>query len=198
MSLGLHALLAAIAALIVLGGPLKLPEKVDITVLEQPKAAAAPDISQAKPKQAPPKESPRAIYGLSRKALTANDGEVLKAGNTVAKVPDEEKLKPGDADSLPTPTDEYLVTRMPELASEARIPYPSEAQKKGVEGPVVMDILIDQDGAVREAKLVSGPGSGLNEMALAAVRNFKFKPALLQDKPVAVRIRYAYRFVLQR
>ncbi len=167
-------------------------------MLEQPKAAAAPDISQAKPKAAPPKEKPRAVYGVSRKAITSNDGEVLKAGNTVAKAPDTEVLKPGDADSLPTPTDEYLVTRMPELASEARIPYPPEAQKKGVEGPVVMDILIDCQGVVREASLVSGPGSGLNEAALAAVRNFKFKPALLQDKPVAVRIRYAYRFVLQK
>ena len=194
----MHALLVAMVALIVLGGPLKLPTKVDITVLEQPKPQAVPDISQAKPKEAPPKDKPRAVYGLSRKALTADDGEVVKAGNTVAKAPDQEKLLPSDADSLPTPTDEYLVTRMPELASEARIPYPPEAQKKGVEGPVVMDILIDQNGAVRDATLVSGPGAGLNELALAAVHNFKFKPALLQDKPVAVRIRYAYRFVLQK
>ncbi|MBI3557123.1 MAG: energy transducer TonB [Deltaproteobacteria bacterium] len=158
---------------------------------ESPEAHAAPPHAGAH-------EHFRAVYGLSRKAITSNDGEILKAGNTVAKAPDEEVLKPGDADSLPTPTDEYLVTRMPELASEARIPYPPEAQKKNVEGPVVMDILIDQAGAVRDAKLVSGPGAGLNEAALTAVRNFKFKPALLQDKPVAVRIRYAYRFVLQK
>ena len=61
-----------------------------------------------------------------------------------------------------------------------------------------MDILIDATGHVRDAKLLQGPDESLNQAALAAVRGFVFKPAMVQDKPVAVRIRYAYRFVLER
>jgi protein TonB len=87
---------------------------------------------------------------------------------------------------------------MPELKSEFRIPYPPEAKQKGIQGAVVMDILIDAQGTVRDAKLIEGPGSGLNEAALEAVKKFKFSPAFMQDKPVAVKIRYAYRFILER
>src|SRR5262249_5547017 len=148
-----------------------------------------------KPKEEPKK--PRAVYGASRKSVTSEEGIDVKAGNTVAKAPDEEKLRPEDADSLPIPTDEYLVTQMPQLASEVRVPYPEEARKRGVQGAVVMDILIDAAGKVREATLVSGPASGLDEAALSAVRGFQFKPARMQDQAVAVRIRYAYRFVLE-
>lgn len=124
--------------------------------------------------------------------------EEVKAGNTLAKTPDQEKLRPEDADSLPVPTEEYLVTEMPKLAQEVRVAYPPDARQKGIEGPVVMDLLIDATGRVRDAKLLQGPDESLNQAALVAVRGFVFKPAMVQDKAVAVRIRYAYRFVLER
>jgi protein TonB len=175
-------------------------ENLDITVLENPKTETkAISVSKPEPKKNTPK--PRAVFGISRKALTAPDdsgAEEVKAGNTVAKTPDQEKLKPEDADSLPVPTEEYLVSSMPKLAEEVRVPYPPEARRKGIEGPVVMDLLIDATGHVREATLLQGPDESLNQAALAAVKGFRFTPALVQDKPVAVRIRYAYRFVLER
>lgn len=180
--------------------PSHRPESVDITVIENPRTEVKPmSIAKPEPKKDIPK--PRAVFGISRKALTSpNDSaaETVKAGNTVAKTPDQEKLKQEDADSLPIPTEEYLVTSMPKLSQEVRVPYPLEARKKGVEGPVVMDLLIDATGHVREATLLQGPDESLNQAALAAVKGFLFRPAQVQDKPVAVRIRYAYRFVLER
>jgi TonB family protein len=179
----------------------RAPEQVDISVIESPKQAPQA-LSLSKPE--PPKKEekkPRAVFGVSRNAVTAPDdrsAEDVKAGNTVAKAPDQEKLKPEDADSLPVPSEEYLVTQMPELAQEVRVPYPPEARQKGIEGAVVMDILIDASGKVREARLIQGPDESLNQAALTAVKGFVFKPARVQDKPVAVRIRYAYRFVLER
>jgi protein TonB len=176
-------------------------ESLDITVIETPKAAPNPlNISKPQPKKEAPK--PRAVFGASRKSITAAPQDTSapegKAGNTVAKAPDQERLRPEDADSLPIPTEEYLVSEMPSLAQEVRIPYPPEAKQKGIEGPVVMDILIDTQGRVRDAKLLQGPDESLNQAALTAVRGFVFKPARVEDKPVAVRIRYAYRFVLER
>lgn len=116
----------------------------------------------------------------------------------MAKEVDSKTLRPGEDEALPIPADEFLVTAMPELQSEIRIPYPPEAREKRIQGAVIMELLIDSQGVVREAKLVSGPGAGLNEAALNAVRSFKFKPARIQEQSVAVRIRYAYRFVLER
>lgn len=180
-------------------------QNVDIEVVAPPEKMPAQQTqirTQTAPEKPKPKVAqPRAVFGVSRKAVEseAPDAVAAKQGNTVAKAPDNDKLRPEDADSLPVPADEYLVTRMPVLKNPVRIPYPAEARQKNIEGAVIMDILVDDKGKVREAKLVSGPGAGLNEAALAAVRGFEFEPALIDNKPVAVRIpRYAYRFVLDR
>lgn len=161
--------------------------------LEPPKAEPV--------KPVPPPPDSKKVFGVSRKALTATTTDSstaeVKAGNTVAKEMDNLKLDPNDADSLPIPADEFLVTSMPVLVSEVRIPYPEEAKKAGIEGPVVMDLLIDEQGKVRQVTVIKGPGFGLNDAALAAIKNFQFRPARIKDQSVAVKIRYTYRFVLE-
>lgn len=164
--------------------------------VEAPAAAKIPDIFKPRPKQ---EQLPKAhaVFGISRKAVHSDEGLDVKTGNTVAKAPDDKKLAPDDPDALPIPVDEVLVSRMPRLRDEVRIPYPPDAKKAKIQGAVMMELLIDAAGSVREVKLLQGPGAGLNEAALQAVKGFRFEPALIQDKPVAVRIRYAYRFVLE-
>ncbi len=178
-----------------------LVDTVDFTVIERPAPATPVSVAPPPPlARAKPKREARAVFGISKKTLVAAGADssvAVKPGNTIAKKQDTEALRPEDEDALPTPADEFLVSQMPTLADEIRIPYPTLARKNGVEGAVVMDILVDNAGAVRDAKLVSGPGSGLDEAALEAVKRFKFKPAIIDGKPVAVRIRYAYRFVLE-
>lgn len=179
--------------------------KINIEVFENPKVAPKtlnlepPKIEKIKPPPPPPET--KQVFGVSRKALTTNDSSgsaaEVKLGNTVAKEQDNLKLDPNDADSLPIPADDYLVSSMPQLLTEMRIPYPEEAKKAGIEGPVVMDLLIDDQGSVRQVNLIKGPGFGLNEAALAAIKNFKFRPARIQDQPVAVKIKYTYRFILE-
>lgn len=199
-SLGAHALVLAVAGGIVLMPRAPRIENVVIDMVEAPPAPQAP-ILQLTP--SPPREVPppaKAVFGQSRRAVTVDavDAPSLKAGNTIAKTPDQEVLQADDPDSLPIPIAEYLVTRMPRLAQEIRIPYPEAARRQGVEGAVVFNLLIDASGVVREAALLEGPGFGLNEAALGAIRSFKFLPAEVEGKPVAVKIRYAYRFVLER
>jgi protein TonB len=174
--------------------------QVEIAVIDAPAQAKAVNISARPEPKKEPKKAPRAVFGQSRKAITSEAPEAVesKAGNTLAKDPDKDLLKPEDPDSLPVPTEEYMVTQMPELAQEVRIPYPSEAKRKGAEGAVVMDLLIDSSGKVRDAQLVQGPEGSLNAAAMQAIHGFLFKPARIQDKAVAVKIRYAYRFVLER
>jgi protein TonB len=180
---------------------------VEFEVIENPRRAPEGVLPVTVRRPAAPKppeeEGRRAVFGISKKALTEDSvpGEPaveVKTGNTLAVAPDERKLEPGDAESLPIPTEEYLVTEMPRLLAEVRIPYPEAARSKGIEGPVAIDLLIDAEGAVRDATLLSGPGGGLNEAALEAVRGVRFRPARIGEKAVPVRIRYVYRFVLER
>lgn len=187
-------------------------EITEFTVYENPVVAKNPSVTpiaplnlnQPKPPREPvPAVESRAVFGLSKNAVTddsaAGDDSMVsvKKGNTLAVAPDDKKLTDEDADSLPIPTDDYLVTSMASIVEQFQIPYPEEARRKSIEGPVAMDLLIDAQGNVREASLIRGPGYGLNEAALEAVRKFKFKPARVKDTPVAVRIRYTYRFVLE-
>jgi protein TonB len=179
----------------------KQTENIDFEVIERPAVAPAQLNlqDQSAPTPAPP--ATQKVFGASRKSLrneNANESNVdVKAGNTVATTPDNAKLNSDDADSLPIPTDEYLISKMPSIAAEMRIPYPPEAAQKKIEGKVVMELLIDASGKVREARLLSGPGGGLNEAALAAIQNFRFRPAEVEGQPVAVRIPFTYNFVLE-
>jgi TonB family protein len=81
--------------------------------------------------------------------------------------------------------------------NEVRVPYPTEARARGIQGNVVFEILISSDGRVREMKVISSPDPVLTNAAQSAVSAFKFRPARMADKPVAIRIRYTYRFLLQ-
>jgi TonB family protein len=172
-----------------------LSHDVEITLVDVPKPAPqAVEISKPKPK---PQVVPRQIFGASRKSDTSQEGLDIKQGNTVAKAPDNDKLLPSDADSIPIPTEDYLVTAMPQLEREVVIPYPPAVKKRGVQGAVIMDLIIDSAGRVRKADLVEGPDPELNSAAVNAALGFKFRPAMVQNKPVAVKIRYAYKFVIR-
>jgi TonB family protein len=140
------------------------------------------------------------VSGISRQAVQSTTNQVVtKQGNTLAKEADSETLNEDDPNALPSAVEEFLVGQMPTLASEVRVEYPTEAKKKGIQGVVVMDLLIDDNGRVRDVVFIEGPGYGMNEAALSAVRGFRFHPATSEEgKPVAVRIRYGYRFVLER
>lgn len=172
-------------------------EEVPFEVIEAPRVAPMPLAPTSQPK--PKAYQPRAVFGLSRKAITSSDASApeAKAGNTLAKTPDDTKLRDSDADSLPIPTDDYLVSQMPVLVGDFRVPYPSDAKKAGVQGAVLMDLLIDAEGRVRQAQVMKPLFPSLDAAALEAAKRLIFKPARVSEQNVAVRIRYAYRFVLE-
>ena len=65
--------------------------------------------------------------------------------------------------------------------------YSEEARKAKYQGTVVLQAVITPDGRAIEIQIVKGPGLGLEEKAVEAVRQWRFKPALgPTGKPVAV------------
>lgn len=106
----------------------------------------------------------------------------------------EGSTQPGDSEV--SPADWSEVTKFPKVVKEFKSQYPAEAKKAGVDGPVVLDVLIDAKGKVRKVTIVKGPGYGLNESAIEALKQFEFFPAQKGANSVAVKIRYTYRFKL--
>lgn len=73
--------------------------------------------------------------------------------------------------------------------------YPKDAAAARIEGDVVCEILIDVGGNVTEARVLSGPPE-LHSAALAAVRQWIFKPTLLNGRLVRVTGGITFRFTL--
>jgi TonB family protein len=192
----LHGFIALAVFGLFMNSKLILKKDLDIDVIENPKRSAEA-VQITAPKTILKKEKAREVFGVNRKSLTSDQGETTKLGNTLAKNLDSLKLNPNDPDSLPIPGEDYLISKMPVLKAEVRIPYPADSKQKGIQGAVVMDILIDAFGKVRQVILVDGPAPDLNDAAVKATKSFEFSPAYIQHNPVAVRIRYAYRFVLE-
>ncbi len=63
--------------------------------------------------------------------------------------------------------------------------YPAAARDMRIQGSVILSVLISHTGDVDEIKVVAGP-SALIPPALKAVRQWKYKPYLLQGEPVEV------------
>ncbi|HEY6230208.1 MAG TPA: TonB family protein [Pyrinomonadaceae bacterium] len=61
--------------------------------------------------------------------------------------------------------------------------YPAEARAVGAEGVVVIQVTVDEQGNVTEARALSGPKM-LHEVSLNAARQAKFSPTLLSGEPV--------------
>jgi TonB family protein len=84
----------------------------------------------------------------------------------------------------------------PVLTEVASPDYTAEAKKKKIEGQVTLSIVIDRKGDVVEAKVVKGLGYGLDENAILAVKEYKYKPAMKNDEPVAVRTQVTVDFYI--
>jgi len=76
--------------------------------------------------------------------------------------------------------------------------YPKGARQRGEQGGVVLEIHVDADGAVSEAKVVVSSGfAELDEAAVKAAQKAKFRPAKSGGKPVASTARLKLDFKLK-
>jgi len=95
------------------------------------------------------------------------------------------------------PDDFVDVEVMPEMIYQVQPEYPAEAKAQGIEGAVWIKALVDTVGNAIKAMVAKSSGSkALDEAALVAAKEFRFKPALKDNKPVAVWVTFKVDFVL--
>ncbi len=82
------------------------------------------------------------------------------------------------------------------LISSVPPSYPALARTQHVAGDVRIDALIEANGRVSAMKVVFGP-SLLHQAAMDALRQWKYQPALLDGKPVAMHLTVTLQFRLQ-
>lgn len=100
----------------------------------------------------------------------------------------------GDGDSLLGEVEDVVMTEDavdegPRPVSRMPPKYPERARKKGISGRVELSLLISAAGAVQDARVLSATPVGIfEEAALAAVRGWRFQPAMYEGRPVAIRV----------
>ena len=86
----------------------------------------------------------------------------------------------------------------PVAMTPIRPKYPEIAQEAGIEGVVVVQAFIDEKGRVKETLILKGvPNTGLDEAAMQAIRNTRFRPAKQRERAVGVWISIPVNFRLK-
>ncbi len=133
---------------------------------------------------------------IEKKEVVVNS---VKASETIQETEKEvvevEEEVPVEIEYVP----QHKISVVPEIPTKAilsKIEYPKMAMKQGIEGVVYLELFIDEAGNIRKVNVLKDPGYGFADAAIAALEGITCKPALMNEKPVAVRFRYPIRFVL--
>jgi protein TonB len=217
VSIGAHLLVGAVLALVPQD---KLREVVAITLGDEPEkkkpeppkppehhdapkprsmgnhaphhvAAAAPVPEAANANQAPAFTD----IGLALDSSSA-DGIAVNIAQPAAVVARPEPVKPKVlvAHHDPTECTEELVKARP--LSMIKPAYTDDARRARVEGRIRIELMVNENGDVTDARILSGLGHGLDEAALAAARRLHFAPATRCKRPVAAPFIIGMRFAL--
>ena len=76
----------------------------------------------------------------------------------------------------------------PELISRVDPAYPSAVRQQRLKGTVVMKCIIDSAGAVSDVVVSESPSQVLSDLAVPAVRQWRYKPAYCKDQEVPVSV----------
>ena len=85
----------------------------------------------------------------------------------------------------------------PSLQREVKPVYTEEGRRRSVEGDVVMEVVVRADGSTGAVRVLQGLGSGLDQRAIDAVRQWRFVPARRYGTPVDVLVEIAVEFRLR-
>jgi TonB family protein len=104
----------------------------------------------------------------------------------------QEKTDPADKQKEP----ERKIIK-PKLVKKVDPVYPDEAKKAGLEGSVVLEGATDEKGKVVRVKVLRGEHEILNSAAIAALKQWEYKPFIINGKPIPVEFTTTMRFRLE-
>lgn len=83
----------------------------------------------------------------------------------------------------PKPAEIAAKTTPPEILAKPTPVYTDEAKKLRIEGEVLLEVVFESSGRLRVLRVVRGLGHGLDEAAIHAAEQIRFKPAVRDGQP---------------
>jgi len=158
-------------------------------------------MTDAPRRESPPKEIPppterpatgtdvttTPVFGISMESTSAaGTGPALPVGNTLQTRQGRTKTTETAVKPLAAPVPAYEVTKMPLPVGHCTGKYTEEARQAGLEGKVILDVLVGEDGRVREVRVVKGLPHGLSEAAVRAAKACRYTIGEKSGQPVPV------------
>lgn len=144
-------------------------------------------VQKVRPKKSKPKVAPPSLAGsLSGSSFGLGQFEFLGSG--------AEGLL-GDASGVIMTED--TVDELPRASYRPPLKYPDVARKRGINGHVLLKLLVDASGNVQEVKLLASEPAGIfDQVAMTSVRDWTFEPANYKGSPVKVWVKQRISFNL--
>lgn len=176
------------------------PTEVDLT--EEQEVVQMEEIQQTRQQKKPP-PPPRPAVPVE----VPNDEIVEdRALDINADLNLQEKLEmppPPGNDSEEEEEDFFrVVEQMPQMKGGQEwlydnIRYPDMARKSGIEGRVIVQYIVTENGEAEDLQVIRGIGGGCDEAALEVIKKAKFQPGRQRGRPVRVQMSQAIVFHLQ-
>jgi TonB family protein len=181
--------LLRLAALLLQGGPVRVPHAIgvfDANTLERRLMKLTEKRKQMSRLRARFAMAACVALGVA----TAASAVALRVGVDAKSSADEQASKESAPHTVPAKI------MQGNLISRVTPRYPPAAKTARIQGTVELDAVIDKGGRVDNLKVVSGP-SELQQSSLDAVRQWRYKPFLLNGDPIEVETTISVTYTLQ-
>lgn len=122
--------------------------------------------------------------------VTTQSAPVSQGNNLITETSDTAAKTPSDSVQNALPP----VEKLPEFKGYQKAQYPVRELKEGIEGEVILELIISDSGRVTSVSVIKGITPALDSAAKNAADKFLFAPAIAGGKPVPVMLQYSYRF----
>jgi TonB family protein len=113
----------------------------------------------------------------------------------------QDTAAPADATTAPAPDSTTTPLRrigngvsVPQLLTHVDPKFSEQARAAKFSGVVLVTLIVDTNGLPQNVHVLRGVGMGLDEVAMDAVKQYSFRPAMENGKPVAVQLNVEVNF----
>ena len=175
------------------------PDPIVEPATAQPPAIETPQsIVEATPKTTLKKLVQKSEPEKEKKTVKAPVQPKRKAPKKIEKKPVETKNIHKKIENKTVGANSPQLVSKPTFATKpSPVKYPRLAKRRGIEGTVLVEVLIAKDGHQIKQKLIKSSGANvLDDAALKAIKKWRFSPHIVDGIAIAHRVQIPVRFKL--
>lgn len=175
-------------------------EKTDFDPMDEQEVVEMEEITQTQQEETPPPPPKPQVPVEVPNDEIIEDQEI----NLDADMDINQKLEMPDPPEEEEDEEDFFVAveEMPEMIGGQEwlydnIAYPEMARKAGIEGRVIVQFIVNEEGKAENFTVLRGIGGGCDQAAIDVIKKAEFSPGRQRGTPVSVQMALTVRFQLQ-